>query len=34
MKINYMKRMNGAFEWRQIEVKNGRVFMRMNKSRI
>ena len=29
-----MKMMNGKFEWRQVEVKGGKIFMRMNHTRI
>jgi hypothetical protein len=29
MKINFIKVQNGKFKWKQIEAKNGKVFMRM-----
>jgi len=30
MKFNYMKISKGQFRWRQVEVKDGKVFMRLN----
>ncbi len=29
MQINYMKAKNGVVRWKQIETRNGRIFMRM-----
>lgn len=29
MKINYMKVQNGKLKWKQIETRNGRLFMRL-----